>query len=422
MAEIKPFKAWKYNHFLREKLYDLTAPLSETKFRQKQAALYQEPFHNFHIASPSDVPPYENVARRVQNWKLDRVIEQDPLQGLYVYYQYFRLPQQPEELCRKGFISLVQTCEWAAKVILPHEKTFSQAVEYRTNVLKHAELMTTPTHGLYFAPQEVLEAYMDEAMQAPLYEVTDPDGTRHVLGVIHDRQVIALFAQTLADKSIIIADGHHRYTASLNHKRWHRHHNPNHQGDEPYNYHLMWLSNAAQGDPGILATHRLIQGLPYFEQGRVLARLAKYFDLEPLPSHEAIFDITYTEPWNFGLVFEAQAYYLRLKPSAFDNEAQNPAWALPLPLKRLDISVMHHFIIEKVLGLEGTQKFEHLDFAQYSGDCIARVKRREAQIAILTHPIPLTQIAQVCESGHLMPEKSTYFFPKVLSGLVFADG
>ena len=419
MAEILPFKAWRYNEFLTEKLLSLSAPLSETIFKQKEAALYQEPYHNFHIASPSDAPPFENIGRRVENWKLDKVIRQDNLPAIYVYYQHFRNKGESRDACRRGFICLIKANDFEDKVILPHEMTVPQAVNFRTNLLQFTDMHTTPTHGMYADEEQLLEHYMDESIKNPIYEVTDANQTRHIVSMIHDQQVVAQFVQALRSKKIYLADGHHRYESTLNYKNTLEKNNPYHTGTEPYNYHLMWLTNTHSSDLGILPTHRMVHQLPEgMTEAEMLEKLAKYFDVSAQDNIQQVLGVAPTENlWRFALICQNKSYLLSLKPESMQEFVLD----IPDVIKKLDLSVMHYFIFDRILGFPWGDQFRFLAFSQNYKECIRKVQEGEEQLAILTRKVTFEEIKNVCESGNTMPAKATYFFPKVLGGLVFGS-
>lgn len=419
MAEILPFKAWRYNAFLTDKLLSLSAPLSETIFKQKEAALYQEPYHNFHIASPSDTPPFENIRRRVENWKLDGVIRQDKLPGIYVYYQYFRNKGEAVISCRKGFICLIKTHDFEEQIILPHEMTVPKAVTFRTNLLQFTDMHTTPTHGLYSDDEQILEHYLDESITHPIYEVTDADQTRHVLSVIHDQGVIQKIVQALQSKKIFLADGHHRYESSLNYKNTLKNNNPYHQGNEPYNYHMMWLTNASSSNVGILPTHRMVHQLHEgMDEALMLQKLEKYFDIQEQEDVKQTLGAAPVENLGkFVLICKEKAYIISLKPQALNDFTID----LHEAVKKLDVSIMHYFIFDRVMGFPWGQQFEYLGFSQNYHECLRKVQEGKEQLAVLTRKVTFEEIKNVCESGNTMPAKATYFFPKVLGGLVFGS-
>jgi uncharacterized protein (DUF1015 family) len=419
MAEILPFKAWRYNEFLTEKLLRLSAPLSETIFQQKEAALYQEPYHNFHIASPSDAPPFENISRRVKNWKLDGVIRQDNLPAIYVYYQYFGNKSGKSVSCRKGFVCMIRTSNFEDQVVLPHEMTVPAAVKFRTGLLQHTDMHTTPTHGLYTDDEELLEHYLDESIAHPIYEITDVEQTRHVVSIIQDQHVIDKFIQILGDKKVFLADGHHRYESSLNYKNTLKNNNPYHQGTEPYNYHMMWLTNTVSSDLGIQPTHRLVHRLPEgMSEAQLLQKLEQYFEVAVQENIKKALGTAPTDNlWKFALISKDKSYILTLKPEALNDFDLD----IPEVVKRLDVSIMHYFIFDRIMGFPWSNQFEYLSFSQDYKECIRKVQEGEEQLAVLTRKVTFEEIKNVCESGNTMPAKATYFFPKVLGGLVFGS-
>ncbi|MEO1654033.1 MAG: DUF1015 domain-containing protein, partial [Bacteroidota bacterium] len=286
MADIKPFRAWKYNSILSENLRELTAPLSESVLKQRQEAFYKLPYHHYHVSSPLDVPPFENAARRVSNWKLDGVIRPDALPGIYVYEQNFCLKSRAEECNRIGIVAFIKAESFDKKVVLPHEKTIRKAVAYRSSLLSHTLMQTTPTHGFYSDPDQTIEAYLKESIRHPFFEFVDKQDTVHKLGVIQDYEVIQKIIRAFKKKQIWIADGHHRYESSVRRRLDQTEQNTQHRGNEAYNYHMMWLTNTYSSDLGLLPTHRLVHSIPNFDPQAFLKALEIYFEVASTPYSE----------------------------------------------------------------------------------------------------------------------------------------
>ncbi len=409
--KIQPFRAWRYNEFLRTQLPELTAPLSETNLQQKQAYFYQQPFHYFHISAPIDVPPYHNPQRRVENWKLDKVVLQDKLPAIYAYSQTYTLHKEPTVYTQIGVVCLIESTDYAQKQVLPHENTISKAVKHRQELLEATHLHTVPTHLLYTDITLHLDKYLHEALLHPMYEITDKHDTIHRLAAIHDRKIIDLFASQLAEKQLIIADGHHRYESSVAYK------NAQQTPTEEAGYHLAWLTNTASYPLGILPTHRLAKKLTNFDSTHFLSALQADFEVLPTTRHEERGLAPTENLWTFLLILPEGDYLLCLKPEAFANSTQEA----PEVIKRLDLSVMHHFIFEKHFNLQGERQYEHIDYTQYVSQAYKEVMSGEANFALLTRRITFAEIEAVCQAGHTMPAKATYFFPKVLGGMVFAQ-
>lgn len=417
MAEIRPFRAWRYNRELTREIETLTSPLFDVVSEKQRQTLYKNPLNSIHLSVPLGPEPAQAAYDTLQQWKQDGVLVADPLPAIYVYYQYFTLSGSPKEYCRKGFISHIRTYEWDEKVILRHENTIPSSVNDRAELLEKIMLHVSPTHGLYADPSFELEKYMDEAIANPIYVTEDYQGVRDVMGVIQDAGIIKKFMDVIAGKTIILADGHHRYEGSLALK--HRMTTSSSTGNEGFNFHLMFLTNMESDDLRILPTHRLIHGLDDFTEEKVLRKLAPYFTIKPVEEPDSLYEIILGKPWAFGLVFKENSYKIRLIPEAFLDFH----WPFPDEIKRLDLTVMHHYIIERALGIPGKEQRQspHISFDRSFTDCLSKVARDEAQMAIITQDIAMEDVKKVTLSGFTMPQKSTYFYPKIICGFLFSS-
>ena len=372
-----------------------------------------------HLSVPQGPDASSRAARLLTLWKNDGTLVQDHIPGIYVYYQYFKLPGLTNEFCRKGFVCHIRAYDWKEGQILRHENTIPSAVNDRIELLEKTELHASPTHGLYTDSTFELEKWMDEAIQFPILETEDYQGVRDVLAVIQDALVIKRFVEFIDQKKIILADGHHRYEGSLayKHKRLSSDLNPT--GNEGYNFHLMYLTNTENGGLRILPTHRLINGIANFNEEIILEKLSRDFIIKPVEDADNINEIIMGKPWAFGLLFKDSAYKVRLKPEVWKT---NP-WPFPESIKKLDLTVMHYFIIEKALGIKGIdqRKSTHIDFDRSFGDCLSKTILGEVQMAIITQEVTIDDIKTVCASGYTMPQKSTYFYPKVVCGFLFSS-
>lgn len=418
MAEIIPIRPWRYNHELSHRIDELTSPLFDVVTEKQRAALYQNPFNSIHLSVPK--PPYaaDRASLLLEEWKQKGIILQDKLPAIYVYYQYFKVQGIAKEFCRKGFICHIRTYDWDEGVILRHENTIPKSVNDRIELLEKIELHASATHGLYTDGSFTLEKYMDEAIQSPLYETEDYQGVRDVLAAIHDKGVIQQFLNFIEPKTIILADGHHRYEGSLYYKHKQQEQNPLHTGKEGYNYHLMYLTNTESDDLKILPTHRLIHGIANFNEETILKKLEEDFIIKPIEDADTINEIIVGKPWAFGLIFQENAYKIRLKPESLPKIK----WHFPEVVKALDLTVMHYFVIEKALGIPGKDQraSENITFDRSFSDCLNKVIQGKAQLAIITNEVSIEDIKKVCASGYTMPQKSTYFYPKVIGGFLFS--
>jgi len=418
MAEISPFKAWRYNATLTKNISDLTSPLFDVASEKQKAALYGNPYNSIHLSIPAGECPSENASRILQQWRDEGRIRRDPAPGVYVYYQYFRLRGDPKQYCRKGFICKIRVYDWDQNVILRHENTMPRSVNEQVELLAATRLNVSPTHGLYTDENFELETYMDRSMQRPICETEDYQGTRDVLSVIREPHIIERFVSLMAQKQVILADGHHRYAGSLAYMKRRMAANPAHTGRERYNYHLMWLTNTEAEDLRILPTHRLIKDLLNFDETAILQKFERHFTVKPVPNPDHLDEIIAGKQWTFGLIFQDSAYQVSLKP---DSHCKMK-WNFPQKIRNLDLTVLHYFVIQEILGIRGRDQIDSdcIEFERSFTACLTKVIQGVFQLALITNGVSIADVKTVCGSGCTLPQKSTYFWPKVICGFVFS--
>lgn len=418
MAEILPIKAWRYHPRLKEDIEQLTSPLFDVVSVKQKDALYRNDLNSIHLSVPRGENPGKEAKHTLEKWKKDGVIIQDSIPGIYVYYQYFSMPGEEEEYCRKGFICHIKAYEWDEKVVLRHENTIAQAVDDRLDILKETAFQSSPTHGLYDDEEFLLEKYMDEAISAPLYDFEDYQGVREVLAVIHDAKVIKKFLQTIQKKKIVLADGHHRYEGALAYKKWYNKSIHTDNNGAGYQYHLMYLSNSCQKGLKILPTHRLFIHTR-LNEADILEKLKPYFEFKVVADPQETGDLILNKPWSFGLIFKDSAYKISLKPEKFKE------WEDKTPdmVKQLDLEVLHYFFIEKVLGISrDLQRYSSsIAYERNLSRCHVQVRSGEADFAVVTKGVSMKEVREIAHRGFVMPQKSTFFYPKAVAGLLFSS-
>ncbi|RSK49880.1 DUF1015 domain-containing protein [Hymenobacter rigui] len=424
MAEIQPIRGWRYNAELSRQIDAYVSPLFDVVSVKQREALYRNPLNSIHLSVPRGQDPAGEACRRLREWQEQGILRQDALPGIYVYYQYFRLPGNSHEYCRKGFMAHIRAYDWAENVVLRHENTLPAAVNDRAELLARTEFQTSATHGLYRDEEFELEQYMDEAMLNPLYQTEeDYQGARDVLAVIQDAGVIRRFQQVLAARQVILADGHHRYEGSLAYRKARQAAaGAAYSGQETWNFHLMYLTNAAADDLRILPTHRLLLELPGgLTNAELLSRLAPYFTVLPLDDPYDLPERIAGKPWAFGLYLgEGQVYKIRLRPEV--HELLD--WDTTPEVKALDLTVLHYFVLEKALGVVGPEQqrqWSGIAYVRNFPECLTRVDRGEARAAFITNEVTMEEVERVCHSGAVMPPKSTFFYPKTIGGFLFSS-
>ncbi len=419
MAEIKPFRAWRYRPSLLEHIGELTSPLFDVASEKQRMALYNNPLNSIHLSIPRGEQPAKNAAAALAEWKRNNIIMRDGVPGIYVYYQYFSLPSDPVPYCRKGFICKIRIHDWQDNVILRHENTMNDAVDGQLELLAETRLNASPTHGLYTDESFELESYMDACIQEPICKAEDYQGVIDAMGIIQDERIIAKFVERIKNERIILADGHHRYAGSLAYMQQQMRANPDHTGNEGYNYHLMWLTNTEGNDLRILPTHRLIKGLENFDETTIMKKFDNHFKIKPVVDAGEINEVIVGKPWTFGIIFAENAYAVSLKPAALAELK----WNFPEQIKKLDLTVAHYFIIEEILGIPGRiqNTSGNIEYERNFTKCMTAVMKAEAQMAILTNDVGIEDVKRVCGCGCTMPPKSTFFYPKAICGFLYCS-
>ncbi|SFP88722.1 DUF1015 domain-containing protein [Hymenobacter arizonensis] len=422
MAEIQPLRGWRYSPALSADIDSYVSPLFDVVSAKQREALYRNPLNSIHLSVPRADDPAAAALERLRQWQADGVLRQDELPGIYAYYQYFRLPGSAREYCRKGFMCHIKAYDWDEEVVLRHENTLPASVNDRAELLARTQFQTSATHGLYRDEDFELEQYLDEAMRSPLLETEeDYQGARDVLAVIQDAAIIQRFQAIIGARQIILADGHHRYEGSLSYRHARRAAAPAATGQEPWNYHLMYLTNSAADDLRILATHRLLLEMPgNLSDAELLARLEPYFTVLPKEDANDLPEIIAGKPWAFGVYIGGQAYKIRLRPEAHALLD----WDTTAEVKALDLTVLHFFVIEKALGIVGPdaqRAWPGVAYVRNFAECLQRVDRGEARAAFFVNEVSMAEVEAVCHSGAVMPPKSTFFYPKTIGGFLFSS-
>ncbi|WP_084447314.1 DUF1015 domain-containing protein [Hymenobacter roseosalivarius] len=422
MAEIQPVRGWRYNPQLSEHIDEYVSPLFDVVSTKQREALYRNPLNSIHLSVPLGVDAVGEAKLRLADWQAQGVLRQDELPGIYAYYQYFRLPGSSQEYCRKGFMCHIRAYDWSDEVVLRHENTLPASVNDRAELLARTEFQTSATHGLFRDADFELERYLDEAMLDPLYQTEeDYQGARDVLAVIQDAAVIRRFQEVLAARQVILADGHHRYEGSLAYRQARLAANPRATGREPWNYHLMYLTNSAANDLRILPTHRLLLDMPPgLSDAELLTRLEAYFTILPKDDAYDLPEIIAGKPWAFGLYLGGNSYKIRLRPEVHSQLD----WDTTPEVKALDLTVLHYFVLERVLGIAGPdaqRSWPGVAYVRSFTECLTRVDRGEARAAFITNEVTMAEVERVCHSGAVMPPKSTFFYPKTIGGFLFTS-
>ncbi|MCS6952620.1 MAG: DUF1015 domain-containing protein [Bryobacterales bacterium] len=403
MAQVFPFRPYRYAPAAGPLERLVTQPYDKITPEMQARYLSLSPYNIVRIIlgprTPEDSPAdnvYTRAARYLEDWIRSGVLIQEPEPCLLAYFQTFTLPDTGERLTRKGFIGLGAVEDYSAGTVHRHEHTLSGPKQDRLELLRFTRADCGPIFMLYPDPEGAVEAVLDEAAAGPPeVEVFDEYGAVHRLWTIRGPRV-AHIQRLMADKPLVIADGHHRYETALAFAR-------EHPELEDARKVMMAFVNLYSPGLRILATHRLVQnGDPaqFLEAARARFRLTAVTSLEALRRD---WDASPDEYARLG-VAEPQGLWLLEAPRA-EGE--------------LDVSFLHGRILGPLLGLDedAVRQERGLRYVRSAAEALESVRHGQAALAFLLKPVRVQEVARVAFSGGVMPQKSTDFYPKLLSGL-----
>ena len=417
MPEIKPFRALRYDP-ARVKLSEVVAPPYDVISKERRSELYDlNPYNVVRLILGREKDPYASAARAYEEWKLEGIVAREEEPAIYLLKQEFQ-SGATSTFTRRGFIAACRLEEFGKGSIYPHELTLSGPKEDRLRLLESVHAMFSQIFALYSDPKHELDRHFDEEMRKPPVASAEFDGVRNSLWVARENGLVLALAGFLKGQRVLVADGHHRYETALNYSHSLRLKNPGHSGTEPYNFVPMYFTN--MNDPAlvILPTHRVVHGVGDFNTDDFLEKLKAYFNVEPEDSLEELAQsLSRKREGAFGLIVQGTPGFalLSYKKQGVPGMADAPAL-----LARLDVSILHSVVMEKILGItkEEQEKKIHLNYEQDPGQAVRLVRQGKAQAAFLLNPTRIEQLRAIAEAGFTMPQKSTYFYPKLLSGLV----
>ena len=404
MAQIYPFQPLRYTDqagplgSLVTQPYDKISPAMQSRY------LASSPYNLVRIIlgerHPSDSEtdnPYTRAAAWLEEWTSKGILARDPEPGIFPYFQEFTVPDTGERLVRKGFIALGPVEEYSAGVVYPHERTLAGPKKDRLELLRHTHAHFGQLFMLYPDPEGGIDALLDQAaLESPIAEVTDEYGAVHRVWKIARSERVQ---QLMAGKKLLIADGHHRYETALAFRR----ENPDLPGTDRV---MMTFVNMHSPGLKILATHRLVSGIP--AEGfpdEFLRACADDFQVEKLDSLDAL-----KRAWDeaegrsiVGAAIGDRLYRLE------ERDARD----------ELDVRVLHEQLLGKVLGIgeEAVKHETNLRYIRGLDAAVDEARKGAAQIAFLLKPTSVEQVAATSFAGGVMPQKSTDFYPKLLTGL-----
>ncbi len=435
MANVFPFRAWRYNSAAVRLDDVVTQPYDKITPAMQQAYYQSSPYNLVRIIlglpelfdADRGESVYSRAARDFRAWRDQGVLIQEKTPCVFAYSQRFKVPESEETKERRGFIALGKLHDYADQVVFRHEQTLSKPKSDRLNLLKATRAHFGQIFMLYSDPAGSVEHILYDGSGAADAEVTDEYGVAHRLWRISDPAAIRLLCEAMKDKKLIIADGHHRYETALNYAREHapateerRELSTNQLPHPAYPEAAVMMTFVNMDSDGlvILPTHRVVYGLSGFDAAAFQKSAEAFFTLEPLASAEPaswLRTLKKQQGTAFVAVTGAGATLMRARADKVNAALEH----LPERQRRLDLSQLHGIVLEKLLGLDAEKVREqtNLRYLRDAGEAVEQVRRGDADVAFLTNPVTMEQLREVAFAGEVMPQKSTDFYPKLLSGL-----
>jgi uncharacterized protein (DUF1015 family) len=445
MAQVHPFQAFRYNPQRVPFERVLTQPYDKISTAMQDLYYAADPHNLISVEKgrsfPDDSPRnnvYTRAAAALETWISENFVVQDPVPSFYAYSQEYTVPGTGEQRTRRGFIGAGKLEEYSAGIVFRHEHTLSGPKADRLELLRHTRTHTGQLFMLYTDPRQHIDAILkDVESAAPATTLRDEYGVVHRLRVIADPERTSAFKTAMEEHKLVIADGHHRYETALNYRNERRLHagglHPSSPyAVAPYDFAMMTFVNTCSEGLTILPTHRLAANLHDFSWSEARRYLEPWFEAQTFPFAD---DGQKTEAQKNFLAHLQQsrgqraigaypaaepgkrAYYvLMLRRGADLSQLLHGV----SPLQReLDVVLLHDGILEPAFGItpQAVTAERNLSYEREASAALDAVDRAAAQIAFLLTPVDVEQVMRIATAGEVMPQKSTDFYPKLLSGI-----
>jgi len=434
MAYIAPFRALRYDPARVDLTQVVTQPYDKISPEMQNRYYDANPHNLVRIILGKPQPTdhlkeniYTRAAAYFQDWRQQGVFLQDPEQSLYQYVQRFPSPGRGTESERRGFIALGKIEDYSASIVHRHEQTLAKPKADRLELLRATRAHFGQLFMLYSDPggevDEILSANSAADMEIGI-DLRDEYEVLHQVRRISDPNLIDLVRDKMRDKKLIIADGHHRYETALNYRNERRAQDgPPAAGSDIAPYELVMMTFINMDSPGlvILPTHRVVHGMESFWPDTLRDRARSYFSVEEVdPSIDATRAVGILRAAGQAgtalLGVTADHAFLFDTPRAL---ASNLLQGLSLRQQSLDVLQLHKCLLENVLGIseEAIRDQTNISYVRDAGEALAKVRAGAANVAFLMNPVRMRQVRDIAFAGEVLPQKSTDFYPKLLSGL-----
>ncbi len=435
MATLKPYKGLRYNSEKISELNTVMTPPYDIISEKEQKDFYEKSPYNvirleYGVINDDDNDQnnrYTRAAADLKAWMDEGILKKEDKDSLYVYEQVFT--HNDVTYSCKGIITLVQLEEFSKGIVLPHEETLSKAKTDRFNLMSTTYSNFSQIYCLYLDEKKTVKHIIDNvSAKNPDISFRADDGILQNLWIIQDAETINAIVKGFADKQLFIADGHHRYETALNFRNKMREENPSYSPDDLFNYVMMMVVD--MDDEGLLVfpTHRMVKDIENFSETDIVSKLKENFEVQKIIVSNRTdvvaktIEYELTKCANKGKVFAFYCggdYYYKVSLKNFNAVKEL------MPNKSdaycgLDVSVLHSLILDKIFGIdtENLANQKNLTYTRSFDEAITSVKDGSFQCSFMLNATKIREIKDVSLANEKMPQKSTYFYPKLITGLV----
>ncbi|MCX8052683.1 MAG: DUF1015 domain-containing protein [Armatimonadetes bacterium] len=411
MAEVAPFKGIRYDQTVVGDLskvvsppYDVISPEDRVYYHKLHPANFVRLVLGEEFETDNKTNNRFTRARAyLDDWLAQGILKQDPVPAIYVYQQIFE--QGGREHKVRGFTCAVRLHDYSERVILPHENTLAKPKSQLIELMRATHANLDSIYALYADEAGLVDRILDRVMaNEPAAQVIDKNGVRHIQWILADANEIAKIVEFLKPSQIAIADGHHRYETSLAYR--------NECSSDDAKYTLMTLVNVYQKDMTIFPTHRVIKGLSTETLKRLDHDLEELFEISESSAKTLLEDMARIEA--IGMYRDGRAVTLKPKPESRTLISGSTA------SRELELNVLHKLILDRVLGIDEDKlkNQTHIFYTRDPEEALQLVDSGKSQVAFLLNNIAVKSVLDIAAAGERMPQKATYFYPKLISGFV----
>lgn len=425
--KILPFRACHYNLDKISSLQDVVAPPYDVISKELQSHLYEKNPYNFcrlDLTKEEGPKRYDIAKKTFHSWLQEKILIQDKVPAIYLHFHTFSLPNG-ESITRKSFFAARLLENFEKGLIKPHEKTLEAPKQDRLAMTHATEAQLSPIFTLYSDPeQKISNAIGDLPSTTPFFDFKDENHDRHELWKIQDPKICDVIDEFLSQSPLFIADGHHRYETALNYRNEILKNYPNLPENAAPRYVMMCFSNLNDEGLVILPIHRALHGLQQFSLLDFLHQLSENFEVQEIAwqNQDQMIENLKKEGLEkhcFSLLAKNKSAYL-LSLARDKWLRMSAAQSLPETLRGLDVSVLHRYVFQELLELseEAQVKQQNIIYWKSTDKAIEETQKKSCDVTFLLNPTKIEDVQRIALAGQKLPQKSTYFYPKILSGLL----